>query len=115
MTKVHKDQIESNRPDLTGNMTPDPVIEILRSKFVLQPRDAQELEAVGKCEGKYDKKVEVLLNILLRKDDSAFDILVKALLETKQLHVAGLLTPSLKRKAPNDGNSEEDNARVGVI
>ena len=104
MRKKHRRKIEGSRKDLVQTMLPDEVITNLRSKFVLQPNEADELDTLGRREGK-NKKIGALLDLIMRKDDKAFKELYKALKETGQKHVADLLRTPAKRKLPDAGDS----------
>lgn len=93
MTDVHKDAINRCYKNLVENMRVDAVVNHLRSELLLTPRDAEEITE----ERGISKRIEQLLNILLRKPDVAFYKLVKALHSNRQKQLANLLVREGKK------------------
>ena len=87
MTTDHKEQLETHRPALVQNMNPEEVINELRSHQVLTVRDADEISRAGVRDAQNEK----LLDCLLRKPDTAFEIFRDALQRTGQIHLEELL------------------------
>ena len=84
MTEHHKRQLERHRATLVQNMNPREVIVDLRSQGILTDSDAQNIN----CAGGMNAQNEVLLDLLLRKPDQAFEDFRDALMMSKQRHLA---------------------------
>lgn len=87
MTDIHKERITKCYETLVTNMTVTRVVDHLRTKLLLDMSDADEILHSGVRE----QQVRTILDILLRKPDSAFDQLVGALRSTGQPHLANPL------------------------
>ena len=87
MTTSHRMQLETHRPALVQNMNPEEVIDQLRSHQVLTVREAEQVSHAGGTAGQNEK----LLDCLLRKPDTAFEIFREALRQTGQRHLERLL------------------------
>ena len=87
MTKDHKKQLEKCRTALVQNMNPKEVINELRGHQVLTVREAKEISLAGVS----DAQNEQLLDCLIRKPDTAFEIFRGALRATEQDSLANLL------------------------
>ena len=96
MTPSHKQILRQNHVKLIENMDCQMVTQYLRSKFILTAYDADRI-------GKKDLQTEagrLLLDILIKKSDSAFMHLVDALncKSVNQPHLANLLYIKSKSK-----------------
>ena len=91
MTRAHKQLLSQHRDTLVENMYPDDVLNRLQAKKILTARDTTRI----KEKGGIDSQNEILLDILLRKPDRAFEELVASLRETDQDHVANIISPRL--------------------
>ena len=87
MTDDHKKQLEIHRRELKQNMQPPEVIDELRSREVLTPREAEEITRAGGIDAQNAK----LLDYLLRKPDSSYGQFCDALRMTGQKHLEQLL------------------------
>ena len=87
MTDNHRNQLEIHRPELIRSMNPTEVIDELRSRQVLTPRDAEEITGAGGSSAQNAK----LLDYLRRKPDCAYGKFCAALRTTGQKHLEKLL------------------------
>ena len=87
MSEIHKSTLRRHRPDLTGHMDNFMIIEHLTSEEFLSLGDKESILA----EGAPSKQNGVLLDILIKKPDAVYYSLIKALLATRQEHLAGPL------------------------
>lgn len=87
MTKDHQNKLESNRVALIEYIDPDVIIDHLRGQLVLTFRQADEIKQARGT----NAKVGDLLDVLMRKDDSTFGKLVKALRENDKGFLADRL------------------------
>ena len=87
MTDEHKELLNSNRDKLVKNIDPDELITKLQADGVLTDRDVGRIKENKQTE----TQVEKMLDIIVRKPDSALDKFVESLDETDQSHVAELL------------------------
>ena len=87
MKTDHEEQLETHRSALVQNMNPEEVIDELRSHQVLTARDEDEIPHAKVKDAQNAK----LLDYLLRKPDTAFEIFRGALRRTGQSHLARLL------------------------
>ena len=87
MSEIHKSTLRRHRPDLKGHMDNFMIIEHLMSDELFSLGDKESIQA----EGTPSKQNGVLLDILNKKPDAAYYALIKALLDTRQEHLAGPL------------------------
>ena len=88
MTTEHRNSLTEKATILADNMEPFFVIQHLISKGILTQYDCQRIN----CQETQYKQCVLLLEILETKPDMAFSVLIEALKETNQKHLAGLLT-----------------------
>ena len=106
MTPSHKETLRQNHVKLIENMHCQMVTQYLRSKFILTDYDADRIRSK-------DVQVEagrLLLDILIKKSDSAFLHLVDALnsQSVNQKHLANLLYVKCKSTIYRDFHQTTD-------
>ena len=88
MATRHKDQLRRAQYELTQYMNPKSVLCYLGSAFVL---DINEIADIKQGDATNSDQVDRLITLLRKKPVVAYDALVKALIETDQMHVLQIL------------------------
>ena len=93
MSDDKKILLRKHKITLKQSMDPVDVINHLDAAGIMTPTEVADIKAVASGEN-IGKIVEKLLDILMRKTNHAFTVLVKALEKTGQKHLAKLLRGS---------------------
>ena len=93
MSDDNKNLLRKHKITLKQSMDPADVINHLDAEGILMPTEVADIRAVAPGEN-IGKMVEKLLDILMRKTNHAFTVLVEALEKTGQRHLAKLLRGS---------------------
>lgn len=96
MEENHKETIRRNYTFLIGNMMPESVMDFLLQENVITPYMKEDIEV---CRTRRDKIVK-MIDILIRRGPSAFNVFIDALRNTDQEFVAQKLLSNLQ----NDQN-----------
>ena len=88
MTDDHHSTLKAKKAQLCMFLDPDNgLLDVLESTLVISNDDVQHIRSWG-----HYNKAQALLEIIMRKSDSAFKALIDALDKTGQKHVAYILT-----------------------
>ncbi|XP_060070809.1 B-cell lymphoma/leukemia 10-like [Ylistrum balloti] len=90
--------LEEKRDILCRYMNPERYFDYLRSKFVINEEDKEEIE----FEKTRRKKASVMIDIILKKGGDAYDIFVKAIqADRTQTHLVNLLHEEYEKRKNN--------------
>lgn len=84
MDKIHRNILREKRVELSKDLEPEILLKHMAK--VLKPEDEEKIKA----QSTRTERVEMLLDILPRRGETAFDCLLEAL-EIEQRHLADLL------------------------